>query len=116
MRRSVFFGAAAAASLVIAQAFAASPGTAATTQVIAGHARFEFLTPSLVRMEYSPSGRFIDAPTAVVEKRNWPAVRVTTAHSAGWLVIESAALTLRYRPQAGAFTAADLSVTWPDPA
>ena len=115
MRRSVFFGAAAAASLVIAQAFAASPGTAATTQVIAGHARFEFLTPSLVRMEYSPSGRFIDAPTAVVEKRNWPAVRVTTAHSAGWLVIESAALTLRYRPEAGAFTAADLEVSWRDP-
>src|SRR2546429_7272472 len=35
----------------------------------AGNARFEFLTPSLVRMEYSPAGGVIDAPTAVVQKR-----------------------------------------------
>ena len=88
----------------------------ATTQVTAGHARFEFLTPSLVRMEYSPSGAFIDAPTAVVERRDWPAVRVTTTHAAGWVTVESSELTLRYRPQAGAFTAADLSVSWRNPA
>jgi len=109
-------GAAAAASIVLAQTCSADTARTATTQVTAGHARFEFLTPSLVRMEYSPSGKFIDAPTAVVEKRDWPAVRVTTTRADGWLILQSSALTLRYRPQAGAFTAADLSVTWPDPA
>ena len=108
-------GAAAAASILFVQTSGADPARTATTQVTAGHARFEFLTPSLVRMEYSPHGTFIDAPTAVVEKRNWPAVRVTTTRADGWLILQSSALTLRYRPQAGAFTAADLSVTWPDP-
>ncbi|MGH8111593.1 MAG: hypothetical protein ACREPL_06625, partial [Rhodanobacteraceae bacterium] len=45
-----------------------------TSTVLAGKARFEFLTPSLVRMEYSPTGNFVDVPTAVVEKRDWPHV------------------------------------------
>src|SRR6185437_10577522 len=109
MRISPTFGAAAAALLC-------APAQAhATTAFIAKNARFEFLTPALVRMEYSPSGRFTDAPTAVVQKRSWPAVRVVASHSGGWLVLESSALTLRYRPDAGAFTAADLAVSWRQP-
>jgi hypothetical protein len=120
MRLSRILGAAAAACIVsahvIAQPHGTDAATSATTQVTAGHARFEFLTPSLVRMEYSPSGKFIDAPTAVVQKRSWPAVRVTTTRAGGWVQIMSAALTLRYRADAGAFTAADLSVNWRDPA
>jgi hypothetical protein len=110
MRKFHTFGAAAAVLL------AALPQARATTAIIAKDARFEFLTPSLVRMEYSPGGRFIDAPTAVVQKRSWPAVRVRTTRSGGWLVLASSALTLRYRPAAGAFTAADLTVRWRDPA
>jgi Glycosyl hydrolases family 31 TIM-barrel domain/Glycosyl hydrolase family 31 C-terminal domain/Domain of unknown function (DUF5110) len=94
----------------------ALPQARATTTIVAKNARFQFLTPSLVRMEYSPAGRFVDAPTAVVRKRSWPEVRVSQLHAAGgWIVLESAALTLRYRPQAGAFTAADLSVSWRGP-
>jgi Glycosyl hydrolases family 31 TIM-barrel domain/Domain of unknown function (DUF5110)/Glycosyl hydrolase family 31 C-terminal domain len=94
---------------------AVRPGRA-TTQVIAAHARFEFLTPSLIRMEYSPSGSFLDAPTVVVRRRDWPAVKVSSKQAGGWLQLKSAALTVRYRPQAGAFTAADLSVSWQDAA
>jgi hypothetical protein len=104
------FAAAAAAALLVSL-----PQAHATTAFVAKNARFEFLTPSLVRMEYSPSGKFIDAPTAVVQKRSWPAVGVTAMHTGGWLVLESSALTLRYRPDAGAFTPADLSVSWRDP-
>ena len=74
------FGAAAAALLVTL------PQAHATTAITAGNARFEFLTPSLVRMEYSPQARFVDAPTAVVQKRDWPAVAVTEDHSGGWLI------------------------------
>jgi hypothetical protein len=106
--------AATAACLPLAQAYGANSSVGATTRVIAEQARFEFLTPSLVRMEYSPRGKFIDAPTAVVQKRAWPAVKVRTTRAAGWLTIQSAALTLRYRPAAGGFTAADLSVSWHD--
>ncbi|HVS76069.1 MAG TPA: TIM-barrel domain-containing protein [Steroidobacteraceae bacterium] len=116
MRLLRTLGAAAAVSLVLGQAHAAPASGSTTTQVTSGHARFEFLTPSLVRMEFSPGGRFVDAPTAVVKERNWPAVRVTTTHAGGWLIVESSALTLRYRTDAGAFTAADLSVSWRGPA
>jgi alpha-glucosidase (family GH31 glycosyl hydrolase) len=110
MRTSPSFGAAVAALLL------ALPPAHATTAVVAKDARFEFLTSSLVRMEYAPRGVFLDAPTAVVQKRSWPAVRVRATHAGGWLVLESSALTLRYRPEAGAFTAADLSVSWRDAA
>src|SRR5258708_28058709 len=81
-----------------------------------GNARFEFLTPSLVRMEYAPAGAFIDAPTAVVQKRDWPAVQVQSMRKDGWLIAVTSAMTLRYRLGSGAFTAANLSVTWNDPA
>jgi Glycosyl hydrolases family 31/Domain of unknown function (DUF5110)/Beta-galactosidase jelly roll domain len=114
MRLSRILAIAAASSFVLARAHAAAAGAATTTQVIAGHARFEFLTPSLVRMEYSPDGSFIDAPTAVVRKRDWPAVALRSAQAGGWLTVKSAALTLRYRVAAAAFTAADLAVIWHD--
>jgi alpha-glucosidase (family GH31 glycosyl hydrolase) len=131
MRLSHIAAAAAAASIVFtavtAEARGAESGVPAaiqatsqaasqtTTQVTAGHARFEFLTPSLVRLEYSPTGSFVDVPTAVVEKRSWPAVPVTSSRAGGWLTVKTAALTVRYRTDAGAFSAADLSVSWRDP-
>ena len=61
----------------------------------AGNARFEFLTPSLVRMQYSPSGMFIDTPTAVVQKRDWPAVQVQSTQKHGWLIVATSTMTLR---------------------
>jgi alpha-glucosidase (family GH31 glycosyl hydrolase) len=119
MKLAHIAGAAAAAAIAIGAAAGQAHGTEsampATTQVTAGHARFEFLTASLVRLEYSPSGKFIDAPTAVVQKRRWAAVPVTTTHSGGWLIARSSALTLRYREDAGAFTATNLAVSWRDP-
>jgi alpha-glucosidase (family GH31 glycosyl hydrolase) len=84
--------------------------------VVAGDARFEFLTPSLVRMEYSPSGQFVDAPTAVVQKREWPAVAVATSQESGWLVVKTSAVTMRYRLRSGPFTASNLTVNWNGPA
>ncbi|HEY1889999.1 MAG TPA: TIM-barrel domain-containing protein [Steroidobacteraceae bacterium] len=104
------FGVAAAALFVLlAQAHA-------TTAITAGNARFEFLTPSLVRMEYSPRAQFVDAPTAVVQKRDWPAVAVSEVRSGGWLILSTGAMSLRYRLDSGAFAAVNLSVSWRDPA
>ena len=85
-----------------------------TTTITAGNARFEFLTPTLVRMEYSSSGAFTDAPTVVVQKRDWPAVSVEQREQNGWLIAVSVAMTLRYRLRSGAFDAANLEVTWKD--
>ncbi|GAB2573805.1 DUF5110 domain-containing protein [Dyella jejuensis] len=83
-----------------------------TSAVVAGDARFEFLTPSLVRMEYAPTGTFADAPTAVVQKRDWPAVPVHSAKENGWLVASTSAMTLRYRLNTGPFSADNLKVSW----
>ncbi|GLQ52006.1 TIM-barrel domain-containing protein [Dyella flava] len=86
--------------------------TQSTSIVIAGDARFEFLTPSLVRMEYASSGRFADVPSAVVLKRDWPAVNAPSSRANGWLVVHTADMTLRYRLNSGPFTADNLQVTW----
>src|SRR5689334_2880842 len=68
----------------------------APSTIVAGNARFEFLTASLVRMELSPSGKFVDAPTAVIQKRDWPSVKVEQREQSGWLIAASTDLTLRY--------------------
>ena len=87
-------------------------GTQGTTTVVAGDARFQFLTPSLVRLEYAPKGVFVDAPTAVVQKRDWPAVDVQSSREKGWLTIHTRDMTLRYRLDSGPFASANLEVTW----
>ncbi|HVH84087.1 MAG TPA: TIM-barrel domain-containing protein, partial [Steroidobacteraceae bacterium] len=91
----------------------AQPAHGAAT-VSAGDARFEFLTPSLLRMEYARSADFADAPSAVVLKRDWPAVGVETRERDGWLIAATSAVMLRYRLHSGAFTAANLEVRWKD--
>lgn len=93
---------------------APAAATAATTTLVAGHARFEFLTPSLVRMEYSPSGSFVDAPTAVVRQRDWPSVVVQSTQKDGWITATTSRMTLRYRLQSGAFNAGNLRLSWRD--
>jgi alpha-glucosidase (family GH31 glycosyl hydrolase) len=85
-----------------------------TASVVAGNARLEFLTPTLVRMEYSATGHFVDAPSAVVQRREWPAVAIERGEKDGWLAASSSALTVRYRLNSGAFTAANLEVSWHD--
>lgn len=80
-----------------------------------GNARFQFLTSSLVRMEYSPSGKFVDAPTAVIQKRDWrEVVNVNTDTESGWLTARTSEMTLRYQLGSGLFNANNLSVTWND--
>jgi len=83
-----------------------------TSTVVAGNARFEFLTSSLVRMEYAPSGRFVDEPTAVVQKRDWSTVDAQSTRQNGWLVVHTHSMTLRYRLNSGAFNDSNLQVTW----
>ena len=90
-------------------------GAQSGSTVSAGTARFEFLTPTLLRMEYSPTGTFVDAPTAAVQKRSWPAVEVRSTRKNGWLIAASTAVTVRYRLESGPFTAINLKVSWNDP-
>ncbi|MDI5965494.1 ricin-type beta-trefoil lectin domain protein [Streptantibioticus silvisoli] len=90
----------------------AGTAQAATSTVIDGNARFEVLTPTLVRLEYAGDGAFQDAGTFNAVNRSFPVPSYTTDVTAdGYREIRTSGLTLRYRQGSGPFTAANLSVT-----
>ena len=75
-----------------------------------GDARFTVLTPQLLRMEWAPGARFEDRASLVFLNRRLPVPRFTSRQEGEWHVIETDALTLRYRGAGGRFTAEDLEV------
>ena len=71
--------------------------------VTAGNARFTVLTPQMIRMEYSPSGRFEDNKTLTIVNRNLPVPEFKVKQSAKKTEIKTDALTLVYRPDGQPF-------------
>jgi hypothetical protein len=65
--------------------------------VTVDEARFTVLGPRLLRVEYHPRGRFVDAPSQIFWYRNQPVPAYTTRQEQGWLEIETEALRLRWR-------------------
>ena len=112
-----------AASLVIpATAAATSPATTDTSPVnlsakinmaagkaahnatvTEGDARFEVLSPEVIRLEYAPSGQFLDQPTFTVLNRNFPVPPYTQNVQDGWLVLTTSDVVLRYKLGSGPF-------------
>ena len=90
------------------------PAAGAVTSFVQGKNRFRVLAPGLVRLEHSPSGVFVDVPSAAVVGRDWPEVAAQSVTNEGWLEITTAKLKLRYKADSGAFTPANLVVTWKD--
>ena len=78
--------------------------------VVAGDARFEVLGDGLIRMEYSPSGSFEDAPTVNALNRRFAVPRYRVSRSGGWLTIATSQATLRYRLGSGPFGPDNTSV------
>ncbi len=78
--------------------------------VRAGDARFEVLGDGLIRMEYSPTHTFENAPTVNAVQRRFgvPSYRTITAN--GWLTISTSEVTLRYRLGSGPFGPNNVSV------
>jgi len=89
-------------------AYAASPRSRI---VLAGSARFEVLTPTLIRLEYAADGVFENRPTLTAVNRAEPVPAFIVSQSLGALQIETSALTLRYVENSGPFTPANTSVT-----
>ncbi|MFZ0376519.1 MAG: TIM-barrel domain-containing protein [Solirubrobacteraceae bacterium] len=81
--------------------------------VTAGDARFEVLGDGLIRMEYSPSGTFEDAPTVNVLNRRFAVPFYRVSSSGGWLTIRTSEATLRYRLGSGPFGPDNTSVQVP---
>ncbi len=78
--------------------------------VNAGPARFEVLTPTLVRLEYSSAKRFENSPTVNVVDRRMAVPRYVVRRSGGWLTIQTAGMVLRYRLGSGPFTVANTTL------
>jgi glycosyl hydrolase family 31/uncharacterized protein DUF5110 len=75
-----------------------------------GNARFEVLSPSLIRVEYAADGRFQDRPTMTAVNRRLRTTHFTTRIVRGRRVIRTARLTLRYRLGSGAFRPGNLEI------
>ncbi|MCO5974073.1 ricin-type beta-trefoil lectin domain protein [Actinoallomurus soli] len=99
-----------AASVVVA--LPPSPATGAPAAAVTdGSARFEVLTPTLIRTEYAGDGVFTDATTFNAVNRSFtPPPYTTTVTADGYREIRTSALTLRYKQNSGPFTASNLSV------
>jgi hypothetical protein len=90
----------------------ANPGRRGAS-VVDGAARFQIITPTLIRMEYAADGRFEDRPTFNAGARGLrpPPFSVRTTRSG--LEIRTARLELRYTPDASPLGPGNVSV-WVD--
>jgi hypothetical protein len=103
------------AALLIACSFVIVSNTpvnaAPRFDVVAGNARFEVLSPTLIRTEYSPDGHFLDASTFnVIGRTAFTPPKFTSTTADGWLTIDTGQVTLRYKTGSGPFTADNLTV------
>ena len=99
------------AGLILAPPVAAQAQAPRGSTVVSGNARFQVLSPTLVRTEYATGGRFTDAATFnVIGRDDFPATRVRSRTERGWLTIDTGALTVRYKVGSGSFTADNLTV------
>jgi len=77
--------------------------------IVTGNARFTVLTPSLIRMEYSDSGKFEDRPTLSFVNRKVPVPKFQKSIAGGKANITTSTIKLSY--DGGKFTSASLKVT-----
>lgn len=100
-------------AITLLLAAALSPGldsaTAATpTEIRDGPARFQVLSPTLIRLEYAADGAFEDRPTLTVPIRRTGSTKVSTRVRKGVREIRTGRLVLRYTIGSGPFSADNL--------
>jgi hypothetical protein len=82
--------------------------------VVEGDARIEVLSPTLLRLEYSPSANFENSPTVNVLDRHMSVPKYTESVSGGWLIVQTSQATLRYKVGSGPFTPANTNISFSD--
>ena len=82
---------------VTSAALAYNPVANPDAVVEAGKARFTVLTPEMIRIEYSPAGRFEDKATFTVLNRELPVPDFKTSKKGNTLTITTSKLKLNYR-------------------
>lgn len=113
--RKKLVGVGAVLAAVVSMVVVVQPGTAAASPraraVRSGDARFEVLSPTLIRMEYAGDGKFTDAATFnAIGRDGFGRTSYTKKVADGWLTITTSRLTLRYKVGSGRFTAQNVSV------
>lgn len=98
--------------LLVTPLWSATSYQIAGSQIVADNARFTVLSPTLLRMEYAPSGKFTDDPTVLAINRQWPPCGFTTAVEDEWLVVRTANLELRWLMGQVPFSDQNLLITW----
>ncbi len=94
------------AILALCLAAGPTPAEAATSAVVRdGNARFQVLTPTLIRLEYAADGRFEDRPTLTAVNRRFRVPRFRTSVAGATRIIRTSRLILRYRRGVGAVRA-----------
>ncbi|MFF0146350.1 carbohydrate binding protein with CBM6 domain [Amycolatopsis sulphurea] len=91
----------------------APPATASvqTQTVTTANARFQVLSPTLIRTEYSGDGNFADPATFnAIGRGSFAATPFTSTVSGGVLTIRTSAVSLSYRLGSGPFDTSNLSV------
>jgi len=100
--------------VVVAAAMLAAPaGAVARSAVVAaGPARFEVLTPTLIRAEYAADRRFENRPTMTAVRQRLTVPVFSVRRRGGWLTIDTSAVSVRYRLGSGPFSAANLRMSY----
>ncbi len=75
-----------------------------------GAVRIEVLTPTLLRLEYSPAQHFENDPSVNALNRRMPVPPYSFSTSEGWLTVSTAKATLRYKLGSGPFTTRNTSL------
>ena len=93
----------------------AEPGMAATSSVKGGcvvdrNARFTVITPTLIRLEFSRNGKFINDRSYFAWHRHVKPPQFSAKQHAGKLVIKTSRMELVWRGGAGGFTSRNLSI------
>jgi alpha-glucosidase (family GH31 glycosyl hydrolase) len=83
--------------VAVAALLLVAPAATAAAPVRDGAARFEVVTPSLVRVEIAPDGRFEDGRTQTTAGRMRTSPRFKSSVRGGFLTIRTSAMTLRWR-------------------
>lgn len=80
--------------------------------VRSGDVRIEVLSPTLLRLEYSPTGDFENLPTVNALNRRMPVPPYQVRDDAGWLTVKTSRALLRYRIGSGPFTTANTTLVY----
>ena len=75
------------------------------------HVRMTVVTDGIVRLEYSPKGRFVDDPSFVAFNRTYPATGATVSDDGQTVTVATRKMTASYRKSKGAFSPDNLTIT-----